>query len=83
MAGEDGLVAKIGAEGLLGIGLPDGRGVALKALDGAHRAVPPAAVWVARAVLGLRADTYGLAQLDVPPVLNSRGDVVGRLEVAP
>jgi L-asparaginase II len=81
MAGEDGLVAKIGAEGLLGIGLPDGRGVALKALDGAHRAVPPAAVWVARAVLGLGADTHGLAQLDVPPVLNSRGDVVGRLEV--
>ena len=83
MAGEDGLVAKIGAEGLLGIGLPDGRGVALKALDGAHRPVPPAAVWVARSVLGLRADTHGLAQLDVPPVLNSRGDVVGRLEVVP
>ena len=81
MAGEDGVVAKIGAEGLLGIGLPDGRGVALKALDGAHRPVPPAAVWVARAVLGLRADTPPLAALDVPSVVNSRGDVVGRLEV--
>jgi L-asparaginase II len=83
MAGEDGLVAKVGAEGLLCIGLPDGRGVAMKALDGAHRPVPPAAVWLARAVLALRADTHALAQLDVPPVLNSRGDVVGRLEVAP
>jgi L-asparaginase II len=82
MAGEDGVVAKVGAEGLLCIGLPDGRGVAIKALDGAHRPVPPAAVWLARAVLGLRADTHALAQLDVPPVLNSRGDVVGRLEVA-
>ena len=82
MAGEDGLVAKIGAEGLLCIGLPDGRGVAMKALDGAHRPVPPAAVWLARAVLGLRANTRELAQLDAPPVLNSRGDVVGRLEVA-
>jgi L-asparaginase II len=81
MAGEDGVVAKVGAEGLLGIGLPDGRGVALKALDGAHRPVPPATVWLARAVLGLRADTQALAQLDVPPVINSRGDVVGRLEV--
>jgi L-asparaginase II len=81
MAGEDGVMAKVGAEGLLGIGLPDGRGAALKALDGAHRAVPPAAVWLARAVLGLQADTRALAQLDAPPVLNSRGDVVGRLEV--
>jgi L-asparaginase II len=82
MAGEDGLVAKVGAEGLLCIGLPDGRGVAMKALDGAHRPVPPAAVWLARAVLGLQADTRGLANLDAPPVLNSRGDVVGRVEVA-
>jgi L-asparaginase II len=82
MAGEDGVVAKVGAEGLLCIGLPDGRGVAMKALDGAHRPVPPAAVWLARAALGLRADTPALANLDVPPVLNSRGEVVGRLEVA-
>jgi L-asparaginase II len=81
MASEDGLVAKVGAEGLLCVGLPDGRGVAMKALDGAHRPVPPAAVWLARAVLGLRADTHALANLDAPPVLNSRGDVVGRLEV--
>jgi L-asparaginase II len=81
MAGEDCAVAKIGAEGLLGIGLPDGRGVAMKAIDGAARPLAPAAVWVARAVLGLRADTPALAELDVPPVVNSRGDVVGRLEV--
>jgi L-asparaginase II len=82
MAGQDGVMAKVGAEGLLAIGLPDGRGAALKALDGAHRPVPPAAVWLARALLGLRADTPALAALDAPPVLNSRGDVVGRLEVA-
>lgn len=83
MAGEDGLVAKVGAEGLLCIGLPDGRGVALKALDGAHRPVPPAAVWLARAVLGLRADSHALADLGAAPVLNSRDEVVGRLEVDP
>jgi L-asparaginase II len=81
MASQVGLVAKVGAEGLLCIGLPDGRGVAMKALDGAHRPVPPAAVWLARAVLGLRADSPALAAVDAPPVLNSRGDVVGRLEV--
>ena len=33
------LVCKIGAEGVLGIGLPDGRGAALKVLDGATRAL--------------------------------------------
>jgi hypothetical protein len=60
MAGEDGVVAKIGAEGLLSI-----------------------AVWVARAVLGLRADTGAPAMRDAPPVLSSRDEVVGRLEVAP
>jgi L-asparaginase II len=81
IAGEDGVVAKVGAEGLLGIGLPDGRGVAIKALDGAHRPVPPTAVWLARAVLGLRADTPALAALAAPPVVNSRDEVVGRVEV--
>jgi L-asparaginase II len=80
MAGEEGVVAKIGAEGLLCVGLADGRGLALKVLDGAQRAVDPAAVWAARAVLGLRADTPELAALDAPPILNSRGEVVGRLE---
>ena len=37
MRAHPGLVAKIGAEGVLGIGLPDGRGAALKVLDGAMR----------------------------------------------
>jgi L-asparaginase II len=83
MAGEDELVAKVGAEGLLCLGLPDGRAVAMKALDGAHRPVPPAAVWLVRAVLGLQADTHALANLDAPPILNSRSEVVGRLEVDP
>ena len=32
-------MSKIGAEGVLGIGLPDGRGAALKVLDGATRAL--------------------------------------------
>ena len=40
MAGEDGLVAKVGAEGLLCIGLPDGRGVAI---EGARRRAPAGA----------------------------------------
>ena len=53
MRAEPGVVAKIGAEGVLALGLPDGRGLALKVRDGAARAVAPAAVALARAVLGL------------------------------
>ena len=45
MRAEPGLVAKIGAEGLA-MGLPDGRGLALKVRDGATRAVgPPGSRW--------------------------------------
>ena len=36
MRAEDGLVAKIGAEGVLAVGLADGRGLALKVRDGAR-----------------------------------------------
>ena len=44
MRAHPGLVAKIGAEGVLGIGLPDGRGAALKVLDGAMRGLDPVAL---------------------------------------
>ena len=40
MAGVPGLVAKDGAEGVYAVGLPDGRGAALKILDGSQRARP-------------------------------------------
>jgi L-asparaginase len=63
-----GAVAKGGAEGVLCVGLPDGTGIALKAEDGATRAVLPAAAQV----LGIS------AQAEVA-IENSRGDVVGRL----
>ena len=53
MRAEDGLVAKIGAEGVLAIGLADGRGLALKVRDGGVRAVAPAGVALARSALGL------------------------------
>jgi L-asparaginase II len=59
------------------MGLPDGRGLALKVRDGAGRAVAPAAVALARAVLGLAAEVApGLA---AAPIRNSRGVLVGEL----
>lgn len=68
MRARPGTVAKRGAEGVLCAGLPDGTGVAVKAEDGANRAAGPA---LAR-VLGLDA-------LAEKPVLNSRGEEVGRI----
>jgi len=74
---EAGLVAKIGAEGVLAIGLADGRALALKVRDGAVRAVAPAGVALARSELGL--DAAVPERLAVAPMLNSRGLRVGEL----
>ena len=77
MAAEDGLVAKIGAEGVIAVGLADGRGLALKVLDGAMRALAPAAVAAVREVLGVAATSEALDRLAQPDVCNSRGELVG------
>ena len=77
MRAEDGLVAKIGAEGVLAVGLADGRGLALKIRDGSLRAVPPAGVALVRAELGLAAAVPDA--LVAAPIVNSRGVRVGEL----
>ena len=76
------VVAKIGAEAVVAVGLADGRGLALKVADGSARALDPATVWAAREVLGLPAASAALDTLAEPPLLNSRGVVVGRVFVA-
>lgn len=80
MRAEDGLIAKIGAEGVLAVGLRDGRGLALKVHDGAMRALDPAGVAAARHVLGLPARSPALERLARPAVLNTRGETVGEGE---
>jgi L-asparaginase II len=77
MRAEEGLVAKIGAEGVLAIGLADGRGLALKVRDGSVRAVAPAGVALARTALGLAAEVPDT--LAAAPIVNSRGLRVGEL----
>jgi L-asparaginase II len=68
-----GWLAKGGAEGLLCAAAPDGTGVALKAADGASRAVGPAlATFLAR--LGV-----DVPELAVLPVTNTRGERVGEV----
>jgi L-asparaginase II len=82
MAAAPGVVAKIGAEAVIALGTPDGRGLAVKVLDGNSRAVDPVAVLCARELLGLEVDTPPLRALAAPPIRNSRGEVVGGLEAA-
>lgn len=79
MLAEEDLVAKIGAEGVLAVGLPDGRGLALKVHDGAERAVAPAAVFLVREVLELAARRASLDGLARPPLLAAGRQVAGML----
>ncbi|HEV8460268.1 MAG TPA: asparaginase [Gaiellaceae bacterium] len=64
----DGWIAKGGAEGLFCAAHEDGRGIALKAEDGAFRAIRPA--------LGR---VLGIDELLETPVRNSRGEIVGSI----
>jgi L-asparaginase len=63
-----GAVAKRGAEGVLCVGLEDGRGLALKVEDGAYRATYAAA-----------GALLGIPDLAERPLRSSRGDVVGSI----
>jgi L-asparaginase II len=69
----EGFAAKGGAEGLICIADPDGLGIALKAEDGAYRALRPAlASFLAE--LGFELPSFGSVI-----VHNSRGEPVGKL----
>jgi L-asparaginase II len=74
-----GVVAKSGAEGVMVVGLPDGRGLAVKVLDGTHRAVEPALVTLARTVLDLPLADPPFDRMARPPVPSWRGEPVGEL----
>ncbi len=79
MRAAPGATSKFGAEGLSCISLPDGRGLAVKVIDGAARARGPAALAVLEAVLGADTMTDGLLRLARPPIENELGDVVGEV----
>ncbi|HEY8645743.1 MAG TPA: asparaginase [Gaiellaceae bacterium] len=67
----DGWIAKGGAEGLFCAAHADGRGIALKAEDGAYRAIGPALALV-----------LGIDELAETPVKNSLGEIVGAITLA-
>lgn len=84
-AGDDGVVAKCGAEGFWACGTADGWGVALRVLDGANRAWPPAGVWAVRTlladVLGSDLATPALDAIANPTVLDGKGAPVGGVSI--
>jgi L-asparaginase II len=67
----EGWIAKGGAEGLFCAAHADGRGLALKAEDGASRAIGPALALV-----------LGIDELAEAPLHNSLGEVVGAITLA-
>jgi len=67
----DGWIAKGGAEGLFCAAHADGRGIALKAEDGAYRAIGPALALV-----------LGIDELAETSVKNSLGEIVGAIALA-
>jgi len=79
MAGVPGLVAKDGAEGVFALGLPDGRGAALKVLDGATRPFP---VLVAAVLAALGVDAAVVREQASVPVLG-HGRPVGAMTTVP
>lgn len=81
MRGAPGLVAKEGAEAVLAIGLPDGRGVALKIADGGIRARGVVAAAVLRH-LDVADHAGAIARMADQPVLG-HGRPVGAVEAVP
>lgn len=73
--GVPGLIAKDGAESVYAVGLPDGRGLAVKIADGNQRARTVVTAAALRA-LGLTAYEEVLAELEKAPVLG-HGEPVG------
>lgn len=75
---KSGLVAKSGAEAVLGAGSPDGWGFAIKVSDGAGRAVRPAAVAVLR-----RWGTKLPESFEISDVRDLHGRDIGKIEPLP
>jgi L-asparaginase II len=77
MQGVPGLLAKDGAEGVYGIGLSDGRALALKIDDGADRARIVVAAEILNKVLGIEAPV--IQELLDGQILLGAGKPVGKI----
>lgn len=78
ISGVPGLIAKDGAEAVYAVGLPDGRGLAVKIADGSHRARTVVTMAALRA-MGLEDPDGVLAKVADEPVMG-HGERVGAVE---
>lgn len=76
-----GAIAKIGAEGLVVIGLPNGVGVAVKILDGSMRATTPVALELLAATGQVDVDTVAALRAELEEPVRGGDAVVGGLRV--
>ena len=79
MQGYPGVISKAGAEGVGCASLSDGRGVAVKVLDGNDRATGPALATLLARCLGLDDVPDAVAAVARPPVCNDHHDAVGEI----
>jgi L-asparaginase II len=79
MQGFPGVVSKAGAEGVGCASLPDGRGIALKVLDGNDRATGPALAVLLAHCWDLADVPEPVAPVARPVVYNDHHDPVGRI----
>lgn len=78
------LVAKSGTDGIFCIShLPTGEGLVLKAVDGAARALAPAALALSKELGWLSSGEYeALWNESIHPLKNCRNDIIGNFEVS-
>ena len=75
-------VAKVGAEGLVGIGWANGEGIAVRVTDGALRAVLPAALALTLEFVSLKSSGRAHLRSLLPvPANNAHGQPIGSLTV--
>ncbi len=79
MQGYPGVISKAGAEGVGCASLPDGRGLAVKVLDGNDRATTPALGALLARCLGSDQEPTGVAAVVRPVVRNDHDDAVGEI----
>jgi L-asparaginase II len=77
-----GYVAKLGAEGVLGIGTPDGHGIAIKIADGSHRASALVAIGLMRKNGLLTRNGFDFLWNGLAPQVLGGGSVVGEFRLA-
>ncbi len=82
MSASDTFVAKIGAEGSIGVGHSGGFGLAVKVLDGAARALGPALMATLAGIDVLHDDAAALGPaMAEPAILDGQGRPIGRVRV--